>query len=386
MKRAAPFAALAFLASTLALLASCTELGAWDLIADAEARLELLRIPTKRVTIDLSGLAQPTETLVDFPVMIRLPDPSFPEFSYADCSPDGLDVVFTAMDGTPLAHELEQWNPAGESIFWVKVPSISQVPASTVIQMRWDAEYPLDSSDPPAVWSNGYVAVFHGRHRTNTATGKLIWVDSARANDSIGTNDFILPAVLDPAQIGEGIRFAHPLAGFPVADSPSLADLGPMTAELWISDAGTVGGEVIFAKGGTSLSVSNGQVPVLHADFHDAPMEVYGPSLWASDGSWSSIGIVWDGDPSTAGVRFFEGGALRSSASGSGSGSRVSDIGELLIVGNRLPLSAGNTTLDADLDEIRISNVARSPDWMRAQYLSQLGSELSFGTVEVVEP
>ncbi|MBP7095111.1 MAG: DUF2341 domain-containing protein [Spirochaetia bacterium] len=185
MKRAAPFAALAFLASTLALLASCTELGAWDLIAEAEARLELLRIPTKRVTIDLSGLAQPTETLVDFPVMIRLPDPSFPEFSYADCSPDGLDVVFTAMDGTPLAHELEQWNPAGESIFWVKVPSImpDATPLTTVIQMRWDAEYPLDSSDPPAVWSNGYVAVFHG-NRTLDGTG---WVDSTGKNAAIRT-------------------------------------------------------------------------------------------------------------------------------------------------------------------------------------------------------
>lgn len=57
MKGPTSVAALACLAFTLPLLGSCTELGAWDLIADAEARLELLRKPTKRVAIDLSGLA-----------------------------------------------------------------------------------------------------------------------------------------------------------------------------------------------------------------------------------------------------------------------------------------------------------------------------------------
>jgi len=177
MKRAAPFAALASLAFTLPLLGSCTELGAWDLIADAEARLELLRKPKQRVDIDLSGLAQATP-LDEFPILVRLTEGAFTGFSYVDCSPDGLDVVFTAADGTPLAHELEQWNPAGESIFWVKVPRLAAYTdlEQTSIRMLWDAEYPLDTSRPADVWSEGYVAVFHGTTRLDSTTGKKVWM------------------------------------------------------------------------------------------------------------------------------------------------------------------------------------------------------------------
>lgn len=380
MKRAAPFAALAFLASTLALLASCTELGAWDLIADAEARLELLRIPTKRVTIDLSGLAQ-SEALADFPVLVQLSEDVPPGFSYEHCSPDGLDVVFTAADGTPLAHELEQWNPAGESIFWVKVPSISQVPASTVIQMRWDAEYPLDTSRPAEVWSNGYVAVFHGLQDGAT------WRDSTGRHAGSSNNSVKAAVLLPDGGIGPGIAFEAPAAGILVPESDELIDLGPLTFEFLIRDLGTDYPQTLLSKGNTRITLSNARVPLVSAEFSPDGLSVEGPTLW-TEGDWRTVAIVWADAPGLASdLGFWEGGYQRSAVTGTESDTRISDAGNALVIANLAsPKVMPSTRLAADLDEIRISNVARSPDWMRAQYLSQLGSELSFGTVEVVEP
>ncbi|MBN1242067.1 MAG: DUF2341 domain-containing protein [Spirochaetales bacterium] len=379
MKRAAPFAALAFLASTLAMLVSCTELGAWDLIADAEMRLELLRRPGKRVAIGLSGLAQAT-TLTDFPILVRLSEGAPPGFSYSDCSLDGFDVVFTAEDGTPLAHELEQWNnPAGESVFWVKVPSIAASPGTTTIYMHWDAEFPLDSSDPPAVWSNGYVAVFHG-NRTEDGTG---WMDSTGRH--IGTSDSDVKTaeqILD-GDIGNAFSLTLPAAGILVPESPSLINLGPMTFEILVRDEGTASPQLLLSKGNTRISLSNARVPLVSAEYSPDILWAEGPTLWTA-GDWRSIAIVWHdstGMESTLG--FWEGGTKRSSATGGESETRITDEGNHLVIGNKYPPSImPSSKLAADLDEIRISNVARSDDWMRASYMTQSGTGILFDTVE----
>jgi glucose-6-phosphate isomerase len=39
-----------------------------------------------------------------------------------------------AMDGTLLAHEIDTWNPSGESFVWVNVPSLSPI---TEIKAYW---------------------------------------------------------------------------------------------------------------------------------------------------------------------------------------------------------------------------------------------------------
>jgi hypothetical protein len=66
------------------------------------------------------------------------------------------------------------------------------------------------------------------------------------------------------------------------------------------------------------------------------------------------------------------------------SGARVSDAGNRLVIGNSGSPASTSLDLIADLDEIRISNVERSGDWIKAQYLSQLGTKLIFGAVEDV--
>ena len=76
----------------------------------------------RRIVItELSG-----NTLTDFQVKIVLtPD----NFDYSKVKSNGEDIRFTDDDGTTLlSYWIEQWNPVGESIIWVKVPSI---PASS---------------------------------------------------------------------------------------------------------------------------------------------------------------------------------------------------------------------------------------------------------------
>ena len=110
---------------------------------------------TRSVDLSVAGYTG-TSTLANFPVLVRL-GPSVPGFHYADfASPDGADLVFTDADGTVIPHEIDTWNPNGESLVWVKLPSMSK---NTSFRAYW-GRTPDAANDPTAVWS-GYVSVHH---------------------------------------------------------------------------------------------------------------------------------------------------------------------------------------------------------------------------------
>ena len=100
-----------------------------------------------------------TSTLTGFPLLVRLSAVRQSWFNPVDCGTNGADLRFALADGTLLAHEIDTWNPAGESVAWVYVPSLT---ASTEIKAYWGVK---DASLAPAVtssdtWSD-YVAVYH---------------------------------------------------------------------------------------------------------------------------------------------------------------------------------------------------------------------------------
>lgn len=80
---------------------------------------------TSNLKITFSGYNQ-VGGVTNFPVLVRL-STNVPGFSYAQfASPIGADLTFTYLTNLQaLPYEIEQWNPAGESIVWVQVPSLS---------------------------------------------------------------------------------------------------------------------------------------------------------------------------------------------------------------------------------------------------------------------
>ena len=99
-----------------------------------------------------------TETLTDFPALIKLPD-VVPGFAYADAEADGADLYFTDSNGNTIPHEIDRWDASGSSYIWVKVPSLD---ANTTITMHWgDLAVAEDERLPPAATWSDYVGVWH---------------------------------------------------------------------------------------------------------------------------------------------------------------------------------------------------------------------------------
>jgi len=102
----------------------------------------------------------PTESLVGFPLLVRISEARIPGFQYSLARSDGGDIRFTDENGRLVPHEIDVWHDAaGESYVWVK-PGL--VHRGTKLTMHWNLK--TGSSLPPvdatAVWSE-YAAVWH---------------------------------------------------------------------------------------------------------------------------------------------------------------------------------------------------------------------------------
>ena len=102
----------------------------------------------------------PEAALADFPVLVRVSEDNVDGFSYAYC-PTATNIWFTDANDEALPFDVDTWNPAGESLFWVSVPSFS---SAATVTLHWSD----DISDAPAspassqVWSRAnYVGVWH---------------------------------------------------------------------------------------------------------------------------------------------------------------------------------------------------------------------------------
>jgi glucose/arabinose dehydrogenase len=97
------------------------------------------------------------EDLLFFPVLIRL---HAGRIDYADVAADGADLRFIDAGGSMMPHEIESWDPGGDSLVWVGVPFIGGG-SSTGIWMYYGNASAPDAQDATSVWSNGTAAAWH---------------------------------------------------------------------------------------------------------------------------------------------------------------------------------------------------------------------------------
>ena len=102
-------------------------------------------------------------TLTNFPALVRL-SAATSGFSYADVH-DPAELRFAA-GGARLEHEVESWDPDGESLVWVSIPRLRPLAeTNTYFTMFYKPKADADVPAAPAaarVWTKaGYVGVWH---------------------------------------------------------------------------------------------------------------------------------------------------------------------------------------------------------------------------------
>ena len=109
--------------------------------------------------IRVTGYSQAYSSLLNFPLLVRISEDRIENFRYSRCKPGGRDLRFTDASGNLVPCEVDTWNPNGESLVWVKIPYFL---AGVTLRMHWDLKegHTAPPNDSTKVW-NDYIAVWH---------------------------------------------------------------------------------------------------------------------------------------------------------------------------------------------------------------------------------
>jgi hypothetical protein len=298
-------------------------------------------------------------TVEGFPLLVRL-NKDFFDFSQAKAN--GADLRFASATGEPLAYQIEEWDAAkGTASVWVRVPKI-QGNARQEIKLHWGKSDAEPESNGKAVFneSNGYLSVWHMNGPVTDAVGTLESKDA-------GTTP--VAGIVGQARHlagKQGVFCGEKITNYPTgAESHSSeawfrAERPNATIIGWGNQAGQ--GKVVMQYRSP---------PHISMDCFFSGANVTGKSRLPA-AEWVHV------------VHTYEKGNSRLYVNGALDGASTTASGPLNIKSPaRLWIGGWYNNYDfvGDLDEVRVSKVARSADWVRLQYENQKPMQTVVGPV-----
>jgi len=158
-----------------------------------------------------------------------------------------------------------------------------------------------------------------------------------------------------------------------VASASSVDDLGPMTFSAWVKWGGDVGST--FWNKGTDDGLQVRNTTALGFSYATDATVVRRETAasFLTSGTWMYLTYTWTGTSSGSGIHIFRDAVEETSyAVSQGSGTVASDATNTLAFGAR---TTNEKYAISVMDEIRISNVIRSDDWITLNYQNQKSTD-----------
>jgi lysophospholipase L1-like esterase len=294
--------------------------------------------------------------LEDFPLLVRL-DQDW--FDFGQAQPSGQDIRF-ASGGEPLAYEIEEWDAtAGRASIWLRIPQITGN-SSQAVQMFWGKPDAANESDGKAVFNaaNGYVSVWHLDGNPVDAAGALSAADT-------GTSS--APGIIGKARHfpgGKGLNCGEDLTVLPQGSAPN-------SSEVWVRAIQPNGRVIAWGneKRQGKVTMYFSSPPHVRMDCYFSDANARGSSRLPM-GEWVHLAHTY----SKGEARVYVNGRLDGENKGQGAPLNIESPGRLYIGGwyNRYGFVG-------DLDEVRLSKVKRSAEWIRLQYENQKALNTAVG-------
>jgi Concanavalin A-like lectin/glucanases superfamily/Domain of unknown function (DUF2341)/Carbohydrate esterase, sialic acid-specific acetylesterase len=285
-----------------------------------------------------------TET--DFPLLVRLHKESF---NFSQAKANGEDLRISA-GGKPLSYQIEHWDSAaGTASIWVRVPSITGN-SRQAIRLHWGKSDASSESNGAAVFSeaNGFLSVWHMTEPVKDEVGTL-------ESKDVGTTPTL--GMIGPARNFAGKQGIH--CGEAITKLPSGAS--PHSTEVWYQSAAANMDIVCWGQEGTPAGKVRMQIK--------SPAHIYvdsdGGSIHSSralpKSEWIQVVHTYNGE---IGQIYVNG--QPDVADPTRTTMKILNPAKMWIGGWR-----NNYDFVGDIDEVRVSKVARSADWVRLAYENQ---------------
>jgi hypothetical protein len=297
-----------------------------------------------------AGANLPAAAVVEgFPLLVRLHKDWF-DFSQA--RPGGEDIRFSDNQGVPLPYQIDEWDAArGTAGIWVRIPRI-QGHARQAIRMYWGQPDAAGESNPRAVFnqSNGYLGVWHMGDVPRDDAGGL---DSR----NVGTTP--TAGVIGTARHFDGRQGVF--CGDAIMNYP--AGSAPHSTEAWICperpNTTVIGWGNEQAQGKVVMQYRS--PPHVSMDCYFSDANVAGRGRIPLN-QWTHVVHTYQKGE----ARVYVNGALDGISTARGAPLSIRRPARLWLGG-----WYDHYDFAGSMDEVRVSNVARSADWVRLEYENQ---------------
>ena len=327
-----------------------------------------------------------TDPLTNFPVLVRLSEGSPVGFAYADCAADGSDLRFSDAAGNLIPHEIDTWNPVGESLLWVRVPVATN---GAAFKMYYASSVPgVPSSEN--VWAR-YAVVIHGGSSIENAIAGGPAV-------SVGNTTYVKPDA-GAGKVGGGIRkstgnaVAVNVAMGTTPASTTLEDTGKFSVSGWFKRNGEGGnqnnGTHVLAASRPGWENGNGflwlqeqgkYISVAAYKSHQFSNPAHQNVYVLPNQEWAHAAFTYEKDVSL--TSYFDGKLDNQKES---PGNLVSSGGVWTF--GSYANTGSNDSLIGDMDELRIFDGVASGDWIKAEHDTvEVPSFLAAGAVQPTDP
>lgn len=304
----------------------------------------------------------PNTDQVNFPVLVSGTFPPLASTTNGGfvTSQQGYDIIFTADEAgkTILPFQRESYSPTtGQAIFWVQLPLLSHTVDTVFYVFYGNSAITTDLSTNTGVWDSNYAAVWH--LDDNAATTAVADSTSHAATGTAAANTSTKSVA---GIIGNALSFN----GTTDQVATALVSGKTFTWEGWVNSSiiSTLPYQSLITIPGSSYMLMDVQAAAYSLW---SPDSLGGNSLGVTglaNSTWYHLAFVRSGDNSATGYTAYVNGVQKGQAA-SGVWSSTGTIA----LGARIGTSGQN--LNGALDEVRISNSARSADWIATEYLNQ---------------
>ncbi len=326
---------------------------------------------SKKITIDHTKVAS---ALSNFPVLVSTTD-----LDLTKAQADGDDFIFLSSDNTTkYNHEIESWNNAkGELIAWVNVTSLSST-TDTILYLYYGNSHCGNQQNAPGTWDSNYVSVWHMND----------W-NSNTLKDSTGRGHTLTkPSSNIPLQSNGKIQSSQEFDGTTsyarTQDHDDYTMTGALTVECWAEPDNADRDEWMWA---IHDNVYPGEAYRLGKSdtssgrwFWTITMAASGKDVLSnsapSANTWSHIVGIREADGD---MYMYVNGAVQT-ATTNGAGTINPNTN-----GHAGCYNAASGYFDGEIDELRISNIERSADWITTGYNNQ-NSPSAFLTIDDEQP
>ncbi|MEN8906868.1 MAG: DUF2341 domain-containing protein [Clostridiales bacterium] len=317
-----------------------------------------------RVYLDTSSTgANISDNVSEFPVLIDLDSSNF---DFKRSNKDGSDLRFSDSYGKPLSYELENWDYDNKKAkVWVLVTNIYGNDSNQFIRMYWGNEAVKSESNGDNVFkeSNDYQGVWHLDEEGNTTLES--YKDSTQ-NENNMTGVSMNSSSDVEGVILKGQEFDGSKDYINGANGDSLKISGDLTVSFWMntnaksSDWVRLVGKGNSKKRNYGIWLNRSNRKILFQQYGSRPVLNLYSKTATTYGNWHFMTVTINGNS----AKIYMDGKLDSSTNRSGTPLTSDDDLTFAYAGF-------HGKYNGILDEVRVSNMGKSADWIKLEYENQ---------------